>query len=79
MYNLPKESDPQKISEKKYISIKLRSFRKLSTNRNNQTQRTSYHIKKRKKFTYGTNLSANYTLMIVVDSPLNQEVEISTS
>ena len=60
-------------------TIKLRSLRKLSNIINNQTQRKFYRNKKRKKFTYGTNLSANYTLMIAIDSPLGQEVEMSTS
>ena len=73
MYNLPKESDQQKISAEKYITIKLRSLS------NNKTQTILSQIKRQNKFTYGTNLSAKYTWMIVADSQFGQEVEIRTS
>ena len=74
----------QGVRSTKRISNKIHNkqiekSQKLSTNSNNQTQTTYYRIKRQKKFTYGTNLSANYTLMIVVDSQFGQEVEMSTS
>ena len=68
----------KKDKQKKYITIKLRSLRKLPTNSNNQTQMTYFRIKRQKKFKYGTNLSANYTLMIVVNYQFGEEVEMST-